>query len=227
MKVKFGSIITDGCGKIGGHFVSRNHYGRFLGTINGPTNPQSSYQQAIRAACAQLSEYWRTLTEEQRIAWNVLGSETARTSCDGSNYTLSGFNCFISRNLPLWFLGVPWFTDAPTPDANDEITSLSVTVDSVGQQILFSATSTPTTNDSQVNIYATRPLSQGIFNPTKQYFFIASYDFSIWDFLDYWPDYVARFTAPIPGEKVFFKVVPYSIHDGQSAVPWIVSAIST
>jgi len=47
MKMKFGAIVVDGRGKIGGHVASKNRGGAYLRTKVTPSNPQTGYQAAV------------------------------------------------------------------------------------------------------------------------------------------------------------------------------------
>src|SRR3546814_3353017 len=48
-KVKFGALMTDARGKLGGHVFSKNRAGSYLRTKVTPVNQQTSYQTSVRA----------------------------------------------------------------------------------------------------------------------------------------------------------------------------------
>ena len=53
-----------------GHLVwQRNRYGQICYTAFIPANPRTPAQVAIRAIFVAVSQRWRLLTEEQRLAW--------------------------------------------------------------------------------------------------------------------------------------------------------------
>jgi len=45
MKIKFGSIVVNGSGKLGGHVYSSNRGGNYVRTLATPSNPQTPAQQ--------------------------------------------------------------------------------------------------------------------------------------------------------------------------------------
>jgi hypothetical protein len=47
MKMKFGAIVTEGRGKIGGHVASKNKSGAYLRTKVTPVNRQSVAQSNV------------------------------------------------------------------------------------------------------------------------------------------------------------------------------------
>ena len=58
MKLKFGAIVTDGRGKIGGHVASKNRSGAYLRTKVTPSNPNTVAQVQVRSILASLSQSW-------------------------------------------------------------------------------------------------------------------------------------------------------------------------
>ena len=51
--IKFGMMMTDARGKLGGHVLSKNRGGNYVRTNNVPSNPQSNFQTGVRAAFAR------------------------------------------------------------------------------------------------------------------------------------------------------------------------------
>lgn len=48
MKIKWGMMMTDGRGKLGGQVASKNRAGAYVRTKVTPVNPRTTQQQAIR-----------------------------------------------------------------------------------------------------------------------------------------------------------------------------------
>ena len=69
MKIKFGSIVTDGSGKLGGHVYSKNRGGNYIRTNKVPSNPRTAAQILARSRFGQASAGWKGLSEIQRAAW--------------------------------------------------------------------------------------------------------------------------------------------------------------
>lgn len=106
MKIKFGAIITDGRGKIGGHVASKNRSGAYMRTKVTPTNPNTTAQSQARSLLASLSQGWRTLTTAQRLAWNGAVSDWSKTDIFGDIKNPTGLNLFIKLNANLLGVGL-------------------------------------------------------------------------------------------------------------------------
>ena len=97
--VKFGGGITQMSGSIGGTTFARNHYGNYARAKTKPVNPNTALQQVVRNSLSFLTTYWaQTLTDAQRVAWNLYGSSVAMTNRLGETTYLTGFNHFIRSN---------------------------------------------------------------------------------------------------------------------------------
>lgn len=113
MKLKFGAIVTDGRGKIGGHVASKNRAGAYLRTKVTPSNPNTVAQVQARSILASLSQMWQTLTESQRGGWNNAVKEWGTTDIFGDIKNPSGINLFVKLNANLISVGYPQLLDVP------------------------------------------------------------------------------------------------------------------
>ena len=98
MKIKFGAIVVDGRGKIGGHVASKNRGGAYLRTKVTPTNPQTTFQSAVRNRLTAFSQGWRGLTQAQRDAWNAAVSNFSKTDVFGDIKQPTGLNLYVKLN---------------------------------------------------------------------------------------------------------------------------------
>lgn len=98
--IKYGGGIIQMAGSIAGNTFARNRYGNYARARTKPTNPNTSGQQAVRAAMADLTTRWSvTLTAVQRTAWNLYGSSVKMKNRLGEDIYLSGYNHYIRSNL--------------------------------------------------------------------------------------------------------------------------------
>lgn len=98
--IRFGGGVVQMTGSIAGNTFARNHYGNYARARTKPTNPNSSGQQAVRAALAFLTVRWaQTLTAAQRTAWNLYGASVSMKNRLGESVFLTGFNHYIRSNL--------------------------------------------------------------------------------------------------------------------------------
>lgn len=101
MKIKWGMMMTDGRGKLGGQVASKNRSGAYVRTKVTPVNPNTSYQSVVRQRLASLSREWGNLTEPQRLAWNESANSGQWNKNDifGDARRPTGKNLFTSINL--------------------------------------------------------------------------------------------------------------------------------
>ena len=124
MKLKFGAIVTDGRGKIGGHVASKNRAGAYLRTKVTPSNPNTVAQVQARGILSSLSQQWPTLSESQRLGWNEAVKEWGTTDIFGDIKRPSGINLFVKLNANLVSVGLPLVLDVP---AKSEVPAVVVT----------------------------------------------------------------------------------------------------
>ncbi len=127
MKVKFGAIVTDGRGKIGGHVLSKNRGGAYMRTKVTPSNPQTSYQSAVRATLTSLSQAWRGLSASSIAAWNSAVSNFESTDIFGDLKAPSGLNLYVKLNANLAEIGVSPLPLPPLPSSVTGPATITVT----------------------------------------------------------------------------------------------------
>lgn len=161
MKIKFGAIVTDGRGKIGGHVASKNRAGAYMRTKVTPTNPNTTAQSKARNLLTNFSQMWRTLTDAQRKAWSGAVSDYAKTDIFGDIKNPTGLNLFIKvntnlANVEMLPVLVPQLlVEAPASSLNQAVFSIGtgeLTIEYNGNDF----------NGKNVLIRATKPLSAGV-----------------------------------------------------------------
>jgi len=225
MKAKFGAIVVAGSGKLGGHVASRNRAGAYFRTKVTPVNPSTAYQQAARNILTSLSQQWRALTEDQRLAWNAGVSEFATTDIFGDLRNPSGKNLFVRLGANLISVGQAPLSDIPTLEDVGYVTADSTTISLAAVTFDLAGTFTGVTSDMQ--LWATPSVSAGRNNVAslyRQIGYIAGATPSPYDFRT---EYENRFGAPAVGEKVFIKIVPVNITSGQKGIGSAVASIVT
>lgn len=112
---KFLPILGPLRGSIAANTFSRNKGGQYLKQKASPTNMNSTRQQAMRAALADLSADWADLTDPQRSGWNGWADSHPRTDSLGQEYTLTGHQAFVGLNARVFDAG-----DTPQDDCPDQ-----------------------------------------------------------------------------------------------------------
>lgn len=216
MKMKFGAIVTDGRGKIGGQVASKNRSCAYLRTKVTPVNRNTDAQIAARSRFTQLSQAWRGLTEVQIAAWNAAVSGYASTNIFGDLRNPSGINLFQSLNNVLLSIGESMLTNPPAPAEVAAVTIASFTATS-GTPTMVLTLNGAVPTDTAVKIYATAGLSAGISFVKSELRYLGKFDAAHAAALDIESIYVAKFGAiPAVGTKIFVEAEPVNTNTGQT-----------
>lgn len=226
MKVQFGAIITGARGKIGGHYLSRNHYGNFQGTIKTPANPQTSYQQDYRNNFLYLTTQWKNLTYEQQRSWIDNVNDFPKTDVFGNTYYSTGKNLFVSLNMNREIAGSTLLDTCPTPET---ITACpmptALLIKDAGTSFELTLEADFTDGNQVLLLEASPALSPGVFNVDKQFRHLGVLNATVSTPLDFTTEYLARLATPDVGTKVFLRVSSIQKVSGQKGVPFIISTI--
>jgi len=223
MLIKWGSIIVDGSGKLGGHIFSKSRGGNTIRTLARATNPQTIYQQLIRSRFTQLSQGWRDLTESERESWYQAESSFSRTNRFGDVVLLTGKNLYNSLNAQRGVLGLGVIDLAPMPSDIPENRVTRVEFNS-------SFTNLAIVGDFEISIdyviVATKGLSQGVRNFKNEIRIIgigrsSTNGQSIIVGSDQLNSYVAKFGTPVVGTKIFVGTYSIAISGQRSPVSMI------
>lgn len=162
MKVKFGAIVTDGRGKIGGHVLSKNRAGAYMRTKVTPVNPQTSYQADVRALFSSLTQGWRSLTAPQRLAWDNAVSNFATTDIFGDLRNPTGKNLYQRLNTNISNAGGTLITSPPLPAGGGETPDITPSFTVAGGVISLAFAASPIPAGFAVIIEMTPPMSPSV-----------------------------------------------------------------
>lgn len=226
MKAKFGAIVTDGRGKIGGHVASKNRSGSYFRTKVTPVNRNTSFQAAVRNRLAGLSQSWRTLTAAQIAAWNAAVADFSKTNIFGDTVLPTGFNLYQALNNNLIRIGGTTLTDPPTPAGIDDLIlgALTATAD---DGVISLAYTPAIEGDNRSEVYATAPLSAGVSFVKSEFRLIGDWDPSAVSPLVLTTLYANKFGSitGAAGKKIFVKTVTINTQTGQAGIPQQTSAV--
>lgn len=88
------SVYTAVSGSVGGLTYSHNAGGMYSRSRATPTNPNTSAQQAARAAMSAASAQWAAFTDANRELWNDYAAATSWTDTLGQSIQVTGFQAF-------------------------------------------------------------------------------------------------------------------------------------
>ena len=203
-KIKFGMMMTDARGKLGGHVFSKNKAGSYIRTKVTPTNPQTAAQSYARSLFASISASWSSLSESVRAAWNNSVQDWARTDVFGDLKNPTGKALFQRLNNQAQSAGLSAVTEPPAKvEMPSDIVS-EVAVDTTLSTITL--TGAYATTGMQVVISATPVLSDGtrfVKNKLRQ---IYAVDAASVVPADLYSAYVDKFGAPASGDNVYFAI---------------------
>ncbi len=203
-KIKFGMMMTDASGKLGGQVFSKNRGGSYVRTKVTPTNPQTSAQSTIRGIFASISSRWSSLTDEQRNTFNGFVQAYARTDIFGDLRNPSGKSLFqrLNQNLEISDQAQTDVCTSPVevPFANlggaeANISSTTFLVDYSGDLA-----------GAKIVVWATPQMSQGtkfVKNQLRQLEVFAGANAGT---VDVWASYVAKFGTPVVGANISVAV---------------------
>jgi len=227
MKMKWGALVVDGRGKIGGQVASKNRSGAYLRTKVTPVNPQTSSQLGVRNRFTGFSQAWSGLTQAQRDAWNAAVGDFAKTNIFGDIINPTGFNLYQRLNNNLSLAGQAALTLPPLPEAVEQLEATALSVEDATVASSFELTTTGNLSAaSGVKVFATPPLSAGKNFVKSEYRLIKVSAAPIASPADLLADYQAKFgSVGVAGQKIFVKVQVVNLNTGQVGTPSQVSTI--
>lgn len=224
-KVKFGMIVTDSRGKLGGHVFSKNRAGAYTRTKVTPSNPQTAFQVAQRALLAQFSQSWRTLTEEQRLSWSAVVPQYATTNVFGDLVNPSGSNLYTRLNINAAIAGGAAISVPPLPIGTATPANLVVTADVSDAAVTIDFDPAAVPAGQVMVVEATPMLSPGINNANSQFRQIAVLPAATATGEDVGTAYTAKFGALTAGRKVMVRVKFIRIATGEVSQSLVASTI--
>lgn len=207
MKIKWGALVVDGRGKLGGHVAAQNGGGSYLRTKVTPSNPQTTYQTGVRNLFGSISASWSGLAEAERKAWNAAVDSWKSTNIFGDLKKPSGKALFQRLNQQAQVVDYPALTVPPEkvdlPDSNVTAVSMNMTTAEITATGLYSGT------DATVQVFASGPVSAGTSFVKNKMRVIGNTGGTAYIPNDAYLDYIAKFGFPVAGEKVFigFRIV--------------------
>ena len=188
-----------------------------------PANPRTADQLSVRQHFAAAAAAWRSITEDQRIAWNALAKTRQSRSRLGQSGALSGLQLFVQINANLALIGDDQVTDPPALPVFPDLAVSSLTATNNNGTFLLSA-GCPTSPGERTLLRASRPQSVGR-STCYDYRFIGVCPTPAQGAADITSLYVAKFGKAPVGTKVFLQA--NQLVNGFESVPRAFCAIVT
>ena len=122
--LKFGSIITEGSGSLGGHTIQNSKGGMQLRTKPIPHGNPSAAQILIRSINTTLQQGWQALTPSQQKIWNDWPVTHHIMNAKGDKHPLSGHSLWMKYNYTWLAAGGTFLPDPsywPSPILGPEL----------------------------------------------------------------------------------------------------------
>ena len=158
-KIKFGMMMTDARGKLGGQVFSKNRAGAYVRTKVTPSNPRTSTQMISRSILGLLSASWSGLTDVQRRAWNSAVNDWQKTDVFGDSRKPTGKNLFTGLNKELLQSGQSQLNLPPEKVIMPELAELVPVIDVSSDTLSLGITTVPT--DFVLQVSATPQMTAG------------------------------------------------------------------
>lgn len=223
-KIKFGMMMTDASGKLGGHVFAKNRGGNYVRTKGIPGNPQTTFQMAVRGLFASISSRWSALTESERATFNGFVGAYGTTDIFGDLRNPSGKSLFqrLNQNLGNSNQNQIDVCSAPSEVPFSGLVSASGDVSSSA----FSVATSNDTTGSKILVLATPSLSQGTRFVKNDLRIIQVEDGGDAAEVNIYLAYVAKFGVPTVGANIYVGVRTVNANGQASPIETIKAIIA-
>lgn len=222
MKIKWGALVVDGRGKLGGHVAAQNRGGSYLRTKVTPSNPQTTFQTTVRQLFGSISSGWSGLGSAVILAWNSAVDDWKSTNIFGDLKQPSGKALYQRLNQQAQIAGYPAVTNPPAkvtlPESNVTAVDFGITAAAIDPTGIYSGTG------FTVLTFSSGPVTAGTSFVKNKMRLIGNSGAVAYSDTAAYTQYVDKFGAPLAGEKVYmgYKIVAAN---GQSSPMQIVDAV--
>lgn len=158
--VKYGAIVTEIKGKIGGTVFQAGKSSYVMRNNAFGGGRKSLRWQEIKQIFARVATNWRTLTSGQKASWLASTPDYPATNKFGDTYTPSAYQLYCTLNNNRIQIGLSMLTTPVAPVAEQDISPVTfVETDPDNYDLSFTATGS---NQYEVQIFASNPVSQGV-----------------------------------------------------------------
>lgn len=218
MKLKFGAIVTDGRGKIGGHVMSKNRGGAYMRTKVTPSNPRTAAQTTVRSHLTTLSQGWRGLSASALAAWNAAVGSFTHTNIFGDIHSPSGLNLYVKLNANLLEVGTAALALPPLPAAVVAPITVGAAAAAGANTFTVSFTVSPVPAATVWIVRATKQVSAGksaIKNLYRDVKYLAA---AVATGVSIDTEYVAKFGELVAGQKIGVEITAVNLVTGQKSI---------
>lgn len=161
-KIKFGAVITDSRGHIGGIAYTWSRFGNVARRLVTPTKRTTPDATQSRSRFFTLSKrWWSELTPSERDDWRELAAANPRPNLWGDEYPLTGHQLYIGVNSILDQAGYPTVDTAPADQTVTALATLTITA-TAPDELILTFTPSPLPPDHLLYVFGRANFSPGI-----------------------------------------------------------------
>lgn len=216
-KIKFGMMMTDARGKLGGQVFSKNRAGAYVRTKVSPVNGRTVAQMFNRNILGSLSAGWNGLAQSAINAWNEAVSDWQKTDVFGDLKKPTGKNLYTSLNKNLLQSSQVIVALPPAKMEIPVITASAVVVNETTSSITFTSLATVPA-DVVLQVRATEGLPKGVTYIKNRLRVIDNVASGSITGTDIFTAYEDKFGPVTVGQKIGFEL-KYIGKNGQAGVP--------
>jgi len=217
---KYGAIITDMKGKLGGHHFKSSLSGATVSTNRQPEavndiryNPrQPEAVNDIRFNFQRAASAWQALTVLEQKAWQASAVNFPFKNKYGALIKPSGYHCFVGINARLLNTGGSIITTPPAPTSAPAVLSFTITSCSSSALVITLGSAVPTGYVAQIK--CTRSLSAGRQVASKNFSLVQQSPAATTGAVNIWAGYRDLFGNPITGNTLWIVVVLINTSNG-------------
>lgn len=224
-KVKFSALISEMRNKLNGSVFSRNRGGAYLRNKVTPLNPQTSAQVAARSLLTFFSQSWRSLSDDQRAAWNGSVASWSSTDIFGDTINPTGATLYIRLNCNISIAGGTAISLPPAQLGAAALTSLSIVADASANTLAVTFAASPVPADHAMVIESTANLSPGISNANSNFRTIEVVAAAATSPHAAGASQVTKFGAMVEGQKIFVRAKMIRLSTGETSQRQVTNTI--
>lgn len=226
-KIKFQEHVSAMSGKLNGSVFSSNRSGAYVRSNARPTNAQSAAQVTARNLLATYAQKWKTLTEEQRLAWTNAAPQYTKSTFFKDGVVPTGNILFTQLNINVKIAGGSELSTPPLKVPATQISGLEITTASVASGLIIDLSPLTVPVGMALQVDATACMSAGVTNAKSKFRTITmrAEGSSIDD--DMINEYNAKFGALQAGQKIFVRVKMINKTSGDVSLALTASKIVT
>lgn len=226
-KIRWGAIITDSRGRVGGTTLKLGPYGSVMQSATHPPRKLTPHATTAKAIFATYSKrWWSELTSTQRDDWRTLAAANPITNPWGDEFPLTGHAYYVKLNSRLTAAGLATTDDAPADQSVLSLSTVSMTATAPDSlEITFTPTPIPTAYLGY--LFATPPRSPGATNFSGRLVFLGTIPASTASPVEVGALYTARLGQIYTGRNYAVSLALLNQANAALSPPILASATAT